>query len=72
MDIKHDLYLGDCEEVLRQITDNSVDLIFYPLHPMQTNEKTHMAELFLMIMWTGFAKIRTNVKSSEANRNFNP
>jgi len=24
MDIKHDLYLGDCEEVLRQITDNSV------------------------------------------------
>jgi len=28
MDIKHDLYLGDCEEVLRQITDNSVDLIF--------------------------------------------
>lgn len=28
MDIKHDLYLGDCEEVLRQIPDNSVDLIF--------------------------------------------
>ncbi len=28
MEIKHDLYLGDCEEVLKKIPDNSVDLIF--------------------------------------------
>ncbi|MEZ4605613.1 MAG: site-specific DNA-methyltransferase [Deinococcales bacterium] len=28
MEIKHDLYLGDCEEVLKKIHDNSVDLIF--------------------------------------------
>ena len=28
MEIKHDLYLGDCEEILRKIPDNSVDLIF--------------------------------------------
>lgn len=28
MEVKHDLYLGDCEEVMRQIPDNSVDLIF--------------------------------------------
>jgi len=28
MEIKHDLYLGDCEEILKQIPDNSVDLIF--------------------------------------------
>lgn len=28
MEIKHDLYLGDCEEVLKSIPDNSVDLIF--------------------------------------------
>ncbi len=28
MDIRHDLYLGDCEEVLRQLPDDSVDLIF--------------------------------------------
>ena len=28
MEIKHDLYLGDCEEVLKEISDNSVDLIF--------------------------------------------
>jgi DNA modification methylase len=28
MEIKHDLYLGDCEEVLKNIPDNSVDLIF--------------------------------------------
>ncbi len=28
MEIKHDLYLGDCENVLKQIPDNSVDLIF--------------------------------------------
>ncbi len=28
MEIKHDLYLGDCEEVMRKIPENSVDLIF--------------------------------------------
>jgi DNA modification methylase len=28
MEIKHDLYLGDCEEYLEKIPDNSVDLIF--------------------------------------------
>ncbi|MCB1935053.1 MAG: hypothetical protein KDF59_03840 [Nitrosomonas sp.] len=28
MEIRHDLYLGDCEEVLQYIPDNSVDLIF--------------------------------------------
>jgi len=28
MEIKHDLYLGDCEEILKTIPDNSVDLIF--------------------------------------------
>jgi len=28
MEIKHDLYLGDCEEVLKTFPDNSVDLIF--------------------------------------------
>jgi len=28
MEIKHDLYLGDCEDVLKIIPDNSVDLIF--------------------------------------------
>lgn len=28
MEIKHDLYLGDCEEVLQKVPDNSVDLIF--------------------------------------------
>lgn len=28
MEIKHDLYLGDCEDVLKKIPDNSVDLIF--------------------------------------------
>lgn len=28
MEIKHDLYLGDCEEILRKLPDNSVDLIF--------------------------------------------
>ena len=28
MEIKHDLYLGDCEEVLKELSDNSVDLIF--------------------------------------------
>lgn len=28
MEIKHDLYLGDCETVLQLIPDNSVDLIF--------------------------------------------
>lgn len=28
MEIKHDLYLGDCEDVLRNIPDNSIDLIF--------------------------------------------
>jgi len=28
MEIKHDLYLGDCEAVLKKIPDNSVDLIF--------------------------------------------
>ena len=28
MEIKHDLYLGDCEDVLKNISDNSVDLIF--------------------------------------------
>jgi DNA modification methylase len=28
MEIKHDFYLGDCEDVLRNIPDNSVDLIF--------------------------------------------
>ena len=28
MDIKHDLYFGDCEDVLKGIPDNSVDLIF--------------------------------------------
>ncbi|MDR1190564.1 MAG: site-specific DNA-methyltransferase [Verrucomicrobiales bacterium] len=28
MEIKTDLYLGDCKEVLRRIADNSVDLIF--------------------------------------------
>ncbi|MBF0376811.1 MAG: site-specific DNA-methyltransferase [Desulfamplus sp.] len=28
MEIKHDLYLGDCEYVLKKLPDNSVDLIF--------------------------------------------
>ena len=28
MEIKHDLYLGDCEDVLRNISEDSVDLIF--------------------------------------------
>ncbi len=28
METKHDLYLGDCEDVLKEIPDNSVDLIF--------------------------------------------
>ncbi len=28
MELKHDLYLGDCEEILKTIPDNSVDLIF--------------------------------------------
>ena len=28
MEIKHDLYLGDCEQILKQIPDDSVDLIF--------------------------------------------
>lgn len=28
MKIKHDLYLGDCEDMLKQIPDDSVDLIF--------------------------------------------
>jgi len=28
MEIKHDLYLGDCEEILKELPDNSVDLIF--------------------------------------------
>ena len=28
MKIRHDLYLGDCEEILKAIPDNSVDLIF--------------------------------------------
>lgn len=28
MEIKHDLYHGDCEDVLRKFPDNSVDLIF--------------------------------------------
>lgn len=28
MEIRHDLYLGDCEEVLKSIPDESVDLIF--------------------------------------------
>ncbi|MBF0230374.1 MAG: site-specific DNA-methyltransferase [Desulfamplus sp.] len=28
MEIKHDLYLGDCEDVLKKLPDNSVDLIF--------------------------------------------
>ena len=28
MKTKHDLYLGDCEEVLKELPDNSVDLIF--------------------------------------------
>lgn len=28
MEIKHDLYLGDCEEILKMLPDNSVDLIF--------------------------------------------
>jgi len=28
MEIKHDLYLGDCEEILKEFPDNSVDLIF--------------------------------------------
>jgi DNA modification methylase len=28
MNVKHDLYLGDCEEILKAIPDNSVDLIF--------------------------------------------
>ena len=28
MEIKHDLYLGDCENTLKKIPDNSVDLIF--------------------------------------------
>jgi len=28
MEIKHDLYLGDCEEILKELSDNSVDLIF--------------------------------------------
>ena len=28
MEIKHDLYFGDCEDVLKEIPDNSVDLIF--------------------------------------------
>ncbi len=28
MEIKHDLYLGDCEEILKKLPDNSVDLIF--------------------------------------------
>ena len=28
MEIKHDLYLGDCEQILKQIPNDSVDLIF--------------------------------------------
>jgi site-specific DNA-methyltransferase (adenine-specific) len=28
MEIRNDLFLGDCEEELKQIPDNSVDLIF--------------------------------------------
>jgi len=28
MEIKHDLYSGDCEEILKMLPDNSVDLIF--------------------------------------------
>jgi len=28
IEIKHDLYLGDCEEILKSIPDHSVDLIF--------------------------------------------
>lgn len=28
MEIKHDLYLGDCEEILKRIPDNFIDLIF--------------------------------------------
>jgi len=28
MEIKHDLYLGDCEQILKKLPDNSVDLIF--------------------------------------------
>ena len=28
MEIKHDLYLGDCEEILKKLPDDSVDLIF--------------------------------------------
>lgn len=28
MEIRHDLYLGDCEDVMKDIPDNSVDLIF--------------------------------------------
>ena len=28
MEIKHDLYLGDCEKILKELPENSVDLIF--------------------------------------------
>jgi len=28
VEIKHDLYLGDCEEILKRIPDNFIDLIF--------------------------------------------
>ena len=28
MRIKHQLFLGDCEEILKKLPDNSVDLIF--------------------------------------------
>jgi len=27
-ELKHDLYLGDCEQILKELPDNSVDLIF--------------------------------------------
>ena len=55
MEIKHDLYLGDCEEVLKEISDNSVDLIFTSPH-MQIREKRHTEGFILMIMSNGFCQ----------------
>jgi len=55
MEIRTDLFLGDCKDELHKLADNSVDLIITSHPPMQIKEKIRMAEYILTSMSSGFS-----------------
>jgi len=60
------LILGDCREVLKEIPDNSVDLIFTSPPYADRRKNTYGGGFILMNMWNGSSR---SVKNSYESSN---